>query len=94
MEDNRQATKFFYWFFGSLFIFVFINLFFKGHYEYLIILLLTGLLTIIVLFGLTIFNLIVLTPILWLLSLMSDKLDSKNVSKSHEELKEEENNNE
>jgi hypothetical protein len=52
------------------------------------------LLTIIVLFGLTIFNLIVFTPILWLLSLMSDKLDSKKVSKSHEELKEEENNNE
>ena len=83
MEDNRKATKFFYWFFGSLFTFVFINLLFKGQYEYLIILLLTGLLTVFILFGISIFNLIVFTPFLWLLSKTSNKLNSKKVPQDY-----------
>jgi len=93
MEDNRKVTKFFYWFIGSFFILSSIVLLLSGQFVVLKILLITGLISVIVFFGISIFNLIVFTPVLWLLSLMSDKLDSKKLSKSHEELKEEENNN-
>ena len=93
MEDNRKVAKFFYWFVGSIFILMFISIIFSGEYVLLIIIPATALLIVIVFFGISLFNLIVFTPVLWLISLVGGKLDSKKASKSHEELKEEENNN-
>ena len=45
-------------------------------------------LIVIVFFGISLFNLIVFTPVLWLISLVGGKLDSKKASKSQKGLKE------
>jgi len=94
MEDNRKVTKFFYWFVGSIFILMFISIIFSGEYVLLIIIPATALLIVIVFFGISLFNLIVFTPVLWLISLVGGKMDSRKISKSHKELEEGGKNNE
>ena len=88
MEDNRKVTKYFYRFIGSIFILMFISILFSGEYLLLIIIPATAILIVLVFFGISIFNLIVFTPVLWLISLVGGKIDSKKASKNQEGLKE------
>ncbi|NIX15704.1 MAG: hypothetical protein GWN11_07435 [Candidatus Dadabacteria bacterium] len=75
MEDNRKVTNFFYWFIGSIFIFSFIAILLSGHRFILKYLFIAAILFVLIFGGISIFNLVVITPFIWLASLMGGKID-------------------
>ncbi len=86
MEDNRKVTKFFYWLVGSFLVLTNFALLLSGQYLVLGVILITVLLSAVVFIGFTLFNLIVFTPVLWLMSLLREKMDSRTKSEKTNEI--------
>ncbi len=60
---------------------------FSGHLFLLKYLLMVAVLFVAIIGGISIFNLIVFTPVLWIISILGGKIDSKNKAKTDYDIK-------